>query len=92
MLFHYANLVNDTPVRAIPGNSGLDSALKNSTISSVTKMGHFYNPYAPANAKPEQSTYWTIRMGGLRDEFLTKKAPDGASSFYRGLDFVYAPY
>lgn len=92
LIFYYANIVNDTPLGIIPGNGGLSSSDKSQQISSLTKMGHFFNPYAPINARPSDANYWTVKLGGTSDEFLTKKAADGINSYYRGLDFIYAPY
>lgn len=85
MLFHYANIVNDTPLNRV-GASG------EGVISSLTKVGSFYNPFAPTGYTPDHPSYWTIRLGGPSDQFITRLGADGVSSFYRGLDFVYAPY
>ncbi|MDP3992892.1 MAG: hypothetical protein Q8Q05_01620 [bacterium] len=92
MIFNYANIVNDTPLGIIPGNGGLDPTDKAKTVSQLTNMGHFYNPFAPVGAKQKDLNYWTVKLGGPQDQFLTKKDTDGASSFYKNVDFVYLPY
>ena len=92
MIFNYANIVNDTPLGIIPGNNGLSPDDKNKTISQLTSMGHFYNPFAPLGAKQKDLNYWTVKLGGPQDQFLTRKATDGVSSYYKNVDFVYLPY
>ncbi|MEK7171214.1 MAG: hypothetical protein AAB774_02830 [Patescibacteria group bacterium] len=96
MLFSYANIVNDTPLGIIPGNGNLggpgDTTEKQTTISQLTNMGHFYNPYAPVGASQNSAYYWTIKLGGPQDQFLTRKASDGTSSYYKNMDFFYLPY
>lgn len=92
MIFNYANIVNDTPLGIIPGNGGMSDTDKAKTVSQLTNMGHFYNPFAPVGAKQKDLNYWTVKLGGPQDQFLTKKDTDGASSFYRNVDFVYLPY
>ncbi len=88
MIFQIANIVNDTRLKDIPGNSP-DVA---QTVSSLTQMGHFYNPYAPVGSNPTEESYWTIKYNGPQDEFLSKKASDGVHSLYQGLDLLYIPY
>ncbi len=97
LIFHLANIVNDTPLGIIPGNGDLggngdDNPEKQKTISQLTNMGHFYNPFAPVGAKQKDLNYWIVKLGGPQDQFLTRKAADGASSFYKNVDFVYLPY
>jgi len=96
MIFHYANIVNNTLVGTIPGKNDIGSNLtpteKQLPISQLTGMGNFYNPFAPAGSKPEQADYWTVKVGGPQDQFLTLNGSDGSSSYYRGLDLLYAPY
>lgn len=92
LIFHYANIINDTPIGAIPENDSIDKDNQNLPVSELTRMGHFYNPYAPTTEQQGSRSYWTIKMGGPEDEFLTKKGSDGVSSYYNGLDFVYIPY
>src|SRR3989344_4298399 len=92
MIFNYANIVNDTPLGIIPGNGGISDTDKAKTISQLTSMGHFYNPFAPLGAKQKDLNYWTVKLGGPQDQFLTKKATDGVSSYYKNVDFVYLPY
>jgi len=92
MIFYYANIVNDTPLGAIPGNDSFSDTDKLTPLSELTKLGHFYNPFADIRDQQRNQSYWTIKMGGPEDEFLTKKAADGVSSYYAGLDFVYIPY
>lgn len=92
MIFNYANIVNDTPLGIIPGNGGMSDTDKAKTVSQLTNMGHFYNPFAPVGAKQKDLNYWTVKLGGPQDQFLTRKDTDGASSFYKNVDFVYLPY
>jgi len=97
MIFNYANIVNDTPLGIIPGNENLggtsgDSPEKQQTLSNFTNMGHFYNPYAPVGSNQNDLAYWTVKLGGPNDQFLTRKSIDGKSSYYKELDFVYIPY
>lgn len=96
MIFNYANIVNDTPLGIIPGNGALGgigvTPEKDKTVSQLTNMGHFYNPFAPVGAKQKDLNYWTVKLGGPQDQFLTRKDTDGASSFYKNVDFVYLPY
>ncbi len=92
MIFNYANIVNDTPLGIIPDNGALSPDDKAKTISQLTNMGHFYNPFAPLGAKQKDLNYWTVKLGGPQDQFLTKKGTDGASSYYKNVDFVYLPY
>lgn len=93
LLFHYANIINDTPLGAIPENGSINKpADQQLPLSELTRMGHFYNPYAPATETQGSRLYWTIKMGGPEDEFLTKRNSDGSGSYYNSLDFVYIPY
>ncbi|MCR4277963.1 MAG: hypothetical protein NUV80_06920 [Candidatus Berkelbacteria bacterium] len=92
LIFNYANIVNDTPLGIIPGNGGLSPTDKDKTVSQLTNMGHFYNPFAPVGARQKDLNYWTVKLGGPQDQFLTKKSTDGVSSFYKDVDFVYLPY
>jgi len=92
MIFNYANIVNDTPLGMIPGNGSLSTADKSTTLSQLTNMGHFYNPYAPAGSYQGGAKYWTIKLGGPQDQFLTRKGTDGVSSYYKNIDFFYLPY
>ncbi|MEK7201950.1 MAG: hypothetical protein AAB669_00225 [Patescibacteria group bacterium] len=92
MIFNYANIVNDTPLGIIPGNGALPDTDKAKTVSQLTNMGHFYNPFAPVGAKQKDLNYWTVKLGGPQDQFLTRKDTDGVSSFYKNVDFVYIPY
>lgn len=92
LIFNYANIVNDTPLGIIPGNGGLSASDKSSTVSQLTNMGHFYNPFAPEGSKQKYLDYWTVKLGGPQDQFLTRKSTDGSSSYYKNLDFVYLPY
>ncbi|MDO8649992.1 MAG: hypothetical protein Q7K33_01650, partial [Candidatus Berkelbacteria bacterium] len=92
MIFNYANIVNDTPLGIIPGNGILSVDDKAKTISQLTNMGHFYNPFAPLGAKQKDLNYWTVKLGGPQDQFLTRKSTDGVSSYYKNVDFVYLPY
>ncbi|QQG49831.1 MAG: hypothetical protein HZB70_03475 [Candidatus Berkelbacteria bacterium] len=93
MIFYYANIINDTPLGSIPENGSISAESdKLLPISELTKMGHFYNPYAPATEQQSYRGYWTIKMGGPEDEFLTRKNTDSSGSYYEGLDFLYIPY
>ncbi len=93
LIFHYANIINDTPLGAIPENDSITSAAdRRLPLSELTRLGHFYNPYAPLNAPQGTIGYWTIKMGGPEDEFLTRKNAAGSGSYFDALDFVYIPY
>src|SRR3989344_5222112 len=96
MIFNYANIVNDTPLGIIPGNGNLggigDNSEKQKTISQLTNMGHYYNPFAPIGAQQKDLNYWTVKLGGPQDQFLTRKATNGSSSYYKNVDFVYLQY
>ncbi len=92
LIFNYANIVNDTPLGVVPNTSSLSPEDKNMPISQLTNMGHFFNPYAPIGSNQDSPLYWTVKMGGPDDQFLTKLAADGAHSYFQGLDFVYVPY
>ncbi|HUD20734.1 MAG TPA: hypothetical protein VMQ44_01540, partial [Candidatus Saccharimonadales bacterium] len=92
LIFHYANIVSDTDLGSIPDDSNLSTAAKNTPISDLTNMGHFYNPYAPNGTDESMTNYWTINMGGPNDEFLTHKGPDNVKSYYQNLDLIYVPY
>lgn len=87
MVFRLANIINDTQLKDIPGNS-------NSTelVSSLTGLGHFYNPNSPAYASQDSFNYWTVNFGGPDDQFVSDKLSDGTSSLYRNLDLLYVPY
>lgn len=91
LLFYVANVVNATALGTVPGNSDL-GAEKSLPIGQLTNMGQFYNPFAPLGVTQDNPAYWTIKVGGPDDEFLTKKAADGTSSYYKGLDVLYVPY
>lgn len=92
LIFNYANIVSDTALGTIAENEDvLNDTDKQKTISQLTNLGHFYNPYATSTNQSDPN-YWLIKMGGPEDQFLTKKAADGASSYYKDLDFVYLPY
>jgi len=88
LMFHYLNIVNDTKIKDIPGNDSDDERL----ISSLSQLGHFYNPFAPNWLDSSQADYWLVNFGGPQDEFLSKKAVDGTSSLYKTLDLLYIPY
>lgn len=92
LIFNYANIVNDTPLGIIPGNTGLSTDDQGKTLSNFTNMGHFYNPYAPVGSIQSDLSYWTLKLGGPNDQFMTRKSNDGTSSYYKELDFVYLPY
>lgn len=96
LLFYYANIINDTPlgtIGSITNNSNGYSAIeKERSLSELTKLGQFYNPYAPSGYQESNRNYWTVKLGGPQDEFLYKKDATGTGSFYRNLDFVYIPY
>lgn len=92
LIFNYANIVNDTPLGVIPNNNSLSPTEKKMPISQLTNMGHFFNPYAPIGSTQDSPLYWTIKMGGPDDQFLTKLATDGTHSYFQGLDFTYIPY
>lgn len=96
LLFYYANIINDTQlgtIGSITGNAGAYSDIeKERSISELTKLGQFYNPYAPSGFGEANRNYWTVKLGGPQDEFLYKKDPSGLNSFYKNLDFVYVPY
>ena len=87
LIFQWMNIANNTQLRNINSNPS-----DTSTIGSNTKEGNFYNPYAPAGTSPDQPSYWTIKMGGPYDDFLSKLGPDRKSSFYNNLDLIYIPY
>ncbi len=93
LIFHYANIVSDTALGTIANNQTdlASSTDKQKTISELTNLGHFYNPYSVSQDQSDPN-YWLIKMGGPQDEFLTKQAADGTSSYYKNLDFVYIPY
>lgn len=98
MIFYYANIINDTPVGLVPSNTSLSLSDKGTPINQLTKMGHFYNPYAPTGVSIDTPDYWTINLGGPEDQFLTRmganpsKTADQGNSYYRGLDMVYLPF
>ena len=92
LIFYYANIVSDTALGTIADNqNALNQSDAEKTISELTNLGHFYNPYATSTNQADPN-YWLIKMAGPEDEFLTKKDFDGQSSFYQDLDFVYVPY
>ena len=92
LIFYYANIVNDTPLGILPANANLSVNDKKIPISDVTSMGHFYNPFAPLNATQDSPSYWTIKLGGPDDQFLTQKASNNVDSLFRGLDVLYSYY
>lgn len=98
LIFHYANIVNATPYGIIAANTAttsddnLAAETKAKLLGEVTKLGQFYNPYAPLDKPPSDPSYWTINLNGPKDEFLSRLAEDNQTSFYRQLDFVYAPF
>ena len=90
MIFYFANIINDTRLSDIPGNESLRSDER--LVSALTSLGNFYNPFASTWQEPNTPHYWLLKMGGPSDQFLTRKAEDGSSSFYKSLDLVYIPY
>ncbi len=98
MIFQFANIINETALGTIRGNGGLSLDQKKLTVSDLTNMGKFYNPFAAANTTPDKADYWTVKVGGPQDQFLTKKGASPTlevyqgNSFYKGVDFIYVPY
>jgi hypothetical protein len=91
-LFHYLNTYNQKTLGSITGNESLSDEDKALTVGYIAGIGNFDNPYAPSGVAQSTSTYWMINFNGPEDQFLTRDAVDGVSSYYGQLDLLYVPY